>query len=806
MSSIHKFALLAVAFYMETLSVIASESHSYSRHYMGTFACNYPSHGSHCHKTFFPPKAATDPSGSRLYRNPPNNLPMTKVHPRRHSLAPLFSSSSDAVIDQSTNSSDSAHDKAQQLRERARALRLEATAAEQILRNATQQKKDIAKKEADEWIDTLLGANAPSVASETSGKGVAVSSNNNIPAVQTLALRIRENQLFSASKLQNIVERLHERETAMVMGPEGYLSKQETTIDGGEGGGGFMLGDYENNSMEYKREETGRISGLLNRILEAVQVLDEEGSTNLGSKLRVRVSDLRQSRDALLQRRINNLSNNSLGSRPGSKDDRSIDGYAKSSIDGDGDGDENKDGKRSKEDKMLERLLERPSWLPSSLAAFAATSPVEVSVSHWKLIKTDLLADSAFVCTSWDATDVAAVFRGSLPRASLRSSSPEKEINEEQSENSITAVFEDLQSRLENHTELNDRVRLFLVNDNEWSPSFDNGGNYGSRLGGWDNIDKGPPPVIIALAKEVEPEQESERGITTKSLAAFSTLLTIFTTLAYALSSFALNPTFCNAVVKENDITAALLCLPVFFGVLALSALHEVGHIVAAKKHRVKLGLPVPLPSLQVGTFGSITPLRSFPSTRAALFDVAISGPGISMLVSIILITSGLSLTMSAQSLASFPVVPAAMMKSSFLIGSIVSIVAPKMMLVPLSQPMPIHPLFLVGLAGLFVSAINLLPIGRLDGGRACMAAWGRQVASSASFLSLILLVLCSFSGVSGILMFWGGTVVLTQRLPDIPAVDEVTRVGKLRENSYIVLLALALLAFVPFPGGVGPI
>jgi len=176
------------------------------------------------------------------------------------------------------------------------------------------------------------------------------------------------------------------------------------------------------------------------------------------------------------------------------------------------------------------------------------------------------------------------------------------------------------------------------------------------------------------------------------------------------------------------------------------------------------------------------------------------------MLVSMILLVSGLSLTISSQSLATFPVVPAATMKSSFLIGSIVSVVAPNMMMVPLSQPIPIHPLFLVGLAGLLMSAVNLLPIGRLDGGRACMAAWGRRPASPISLLSLLALAFYSFSGVSGIIVFWGAIVSLTQRLPDIPAVDEVTGVGDLRVNSYIALSVMALLALVPFPGGVGPI
>ena len=317
---------------------------------------------------------------------------------------------------------------------------------------------------------------------------------------------------------------------------------------------------------------------------------------------------------------------------------------------------------------------------------------------------------------------------------------------------------------------------------------------------------EGPPPVIIALAKEAQPEQETERGLGIKSLGALSTLLTAGTTLTYALSSFALNPTFFNAVVKENDITTVPLSLPIFFGVLAISAMHEAAHLVAAKSHDVKLGTPVPLPSLQVGTFGTITPLRSFPPSRTALFDVAISGPLVSMLVSLILIASGLSLTLTSQSIATLPVVPAATFKSSFLIGSIASIVAPKVMMLPLSQPIPVHPLFLVGLAGLVMSAVNLLPIGRLDGGRACMAAWGRRSASLISFTSLATLAFYSFSGLSGIICFWGAIVTLTQRLPDIPAVDEYTKVGDIRANIYMVLVALAIMTLAPFPGGVGPI
>eukprot|EP00970_Alexandrium_tamarense_P016983 scaffold7921_cov188-Alexandrium_tamarense.AAC.12 len=83
------------------------------------------------------------------------------------------------------------------------------------------------------------------------------------------------------------------------------------------------------------------------------------------------------------------------------------------------------------------------------------------------------------------------------------------------------------------------------------------------------------------------------------------------------------------------------------------------------------------------------------------------------------------------------------------------------------------------------------------------MAAWGRRQSSLISFLSLLLLAVCSFSGVSGVVIFWGAIVVMTQRMPDIPTVDEVTGVGNLRANGYLGLLLLSLLTLAPFPGGV---
>jgi hypothetical protein len=731
----------------------------------------------------------------------------------RRRLVSLFLSSSESILDANTNGSNNAEEIARQLRQRAQDLRREALAEEQSLKKSAESRKEADKREADAWIDVLLGAELPEGPNRVGNANLVQS---NIPSAQTLAQRIKEHQLSSANKLMKIVERLHDREKSMIMGPEAILSKPETiATDAGANSGGFVLGDYENNSLERKIEETSRIAGLLDRLLEAVQLIDEESggmkSTRLAPNLRIRVTELRKSREALLKRRIDGLIQSSKETDQ-RKTGFNLEDLVRSSMQGETSSDE-KDEKRQRQEKMMKRLIETPLWLAPSLASFAATSPVEVPVSCWKMIKSDLLAGGDLICTSWDATDVAAVFRLRIAR-NAASTGEDSDAN-----NQISAMFNKLLINLQQHPELGNRVQLFLTDDNEWRPSL-------------DNEEDRAPPVIIGLAREVVPEQASEKGIGTKSLAAVSTLSALVTTLGYALSSFALSPAFFNSIVNENDVTLVPLCLPIFFGVWALIALHELGHFATAKKYDVKLGFPVPLPSLHIGSFGCITPMRSFPSTRTAMFDVAMSGPGMTMIASLLMIVAGLVLTQSATSFTTFPLVPAAIMKSSFLIGSIASWLAPKVMLLPLSQPIPIHPLFLIGLAGLVMSAVNLLPIGRLDGGRACVAAFGRRAASATSFVSLLAMAIYSFSGFSGVIIFFGALVVMTQRLPDIPAINEVEGVSAFRSNGYIGLLALgkenyyqlmttfdvekitycmiciflALMTLAPFPGSISPI
>jgi membrane-associated protease RseP (regulator of RpoE activity) len=155
------------------------------------------------------------------------------------------------------------------------------------------------------------------------------------------------------------------------------------------------------------------------------------------------------------------------------------------------------------------------------------------------------------------------------------------------------------------------------------------------------------------------------------------------------------------------------------------------------------------------------------------------------------------------DALRRFPFIPVAVFKSSFLVSSILTYMLPKAMILPQSQPIPIHPLFLIGFSGVFASALNLLPLFRLDGGRACTAVLGPRLGALTSIWTLLLLLSYAMSG-SGLSWAWGGLVLLFHRRTEIPARDEVTSVDDVRKGVWIVSILIAVITLAPFPGGPG--
>lgn len=329
---------------------------------------------------------------------------------------------------------------------------------------------------------------------------------------------------------------------------------------------------------------------------------------------------------------------------------------------------------------------------------------------------------------------------------------------------------------------ISDRIRLFLL--------------YDPKEGADEEGEK--RPVLVALPSTATPNQ------TNTFSAVFSLILalaSVFTTFSYGIGIFGLTPEVITQIAK-GSVEDAILTLPVSIGALSLALLHDAAHRVMAALRNVKLGLPFFIPSLQIGTYGTITPLESYPRHRRDLFDVAVAGPLVGSIASIAALVAGLVVTGSGEIADWFPQVPSALFHASILIGTLADTILPPGMRE--QATIAVHPLAVVGYTGLLLNALNLMPIGRLDGGRIVQALYGRAVAGKATAITLLIQGFSSLIGNSPLILFWGLICVFLQRESDFPCQNEVIEPDNTRTAIGLGALCLMLLVLIPFPDQIG--
>jgi len=151
---------------------------------------------------------------------------------------------------------------------------------------------------------------------------------------------------------------------------------------------------------------------------------------------------------------------------------------------------------------------------------------------------------------------------------------------------------------------------------------------------------------------------------------------------------------------------------------------HEMGHYLVSRRYGIRATLPffLPLPLPPFGTLGAVIRMEGTVSSRKALFDTGVAGPFTSLLLSIPAIFIGLKLS---------KVIPISQIKEGtlrladpLLFHFIQRLVMGE---VKEGYDILIHPIGYAGWVGLFVTALNLLPVGQLDGGHIAYALLGRR-------------------------------------------------------------------------------
>lgn len=221
---------------------------------------------------------------------------------------------------------------------------------------------------------------------------------------------------------------------------------------------------------------------------------------------------------------------------------------------------------------------------------------------------------------------------------------------------------------------------------------------------------------------------------------------------------------------------------------------HELGHYFLSRRHGISATLPffLPFPLSPFGTLGAVIRMESRVSTRKALFDTGVAGPLTSLILSIPAIAIGLKLS---------TLIPTSQIKEGtirladpFLFSLIQRLVLGD---VPENFDVILHPIGYAGWVGLFVTALNLFPVGQLDGGHIAYALFGRR--SRAIFLIAI-------SAMAFITIFYNPGWVLMLILMVLfgfkhpsPLDDQTPIDGKRKIIGVIMFLAF-ILSFTPAP------
>ena len=225
---------------------------------------------------------------------------------------------------------------------------------------------------------------------------------------------------------------------------------------------------------------------------------------------------------------------------------------------------------------------------------------------------------------------------------------------------------------------------------------------------------------------------------------------------------------------------------------MAILGVHELAHFLAAKRRGVAASLPFFIPSIPpLGTFGAFISLRDPIPNKKTLLEIGVAGPLAGLLVALPLGIIGLILTNSEAKLVPANVGSEGVMGISFPL-----IYQALELFVPLRGDYLLHPTAFAAWVGFLVTALNLLPVGQLDGGHVARALLGAR-AKYLSWVTVAILV--------GIGMFYYGWLIfallilfLGARHP--PPLNDISPLDLKRKGLGVLTFAVLVIAFVPIP------
>lgn len=222
---------------------------------------------------------------------------------------------------------------------------------------------------------------------------------------------------------------------------------------------------------------------------------------------------------------------------------------------------------------------------------------------------------------------------------------------------------------------------------------------------------------------------------------------------------------------------------------------HEMGHFLMAKRHHVAATLPyfIPIPLPPFGTMGAVIKMSGRIPNRRALFDVGVSGPLAGLIIILPVIFWGVRLSEIVDKATLGEDVLTLGDSILFNLVSRISIGS-----IPPDKDLMLHPMAYAGWVGLFVTALNLLPISQLDGGHIIYALFGKKSRIISNFFYCGLIFVFLFYSAGWLLL----VILLAIFRTHPPTLNNHLILDRRRKLLGIFTLILFFLAFTPVPFG----
>jgi membrane-associated protease RseP (regulator of RpoE activity) len=298
-----------------------------------------------------------------------------------------------------------------------------------------------------------------------------------------------------------------------------------------------------------------------------------------------------------------------------------------------------------------------------------------------------------------------------------------------------------------------------------------------------------PNPWAKGKNEEIEPINKPIYVLSLLFITLFTTTL-----IGTEISGISL-----EAIQKDSSLL--INGLPYSLGLICILGVHELSHYFTAINYKIKTSLPyfIPIPFF-LGTFGAFISMRSPVPHRKALFDIGIAGPIGGLIVTIPLLIWGLSLSEIAPltDKASLLTFDALNPRFSLLLTLLTKLAMGSKFVA--ETAINLHPLAVAGYLGLIITALNLMPIGSLDGGHIVHAMFGQKNAVIIGQITRLLMFILAFS--QGDFLLWA-IILLLMPITDQPALNDVTELDNKRDFLGLASLVILALILLPIPGAI---